>query len=227
MHIDKVYFTLPEILKRWSITEDDLIYLAENDKVRLSVRVFGVRTEFGGFLETPEGERVRVPWEETRFNGLLDLHACDVFHLFRCGEIKIHEFRSARADYARIQEGTSAVHVMIGDLLMRRDERDRFETLKGFSNRSGIGEEGTFRASSDYREVRCNGHDFKLGPIQAEVVRILHEALRAGQPWQNGKAVLTAAGSKSLRMADVFKSKKNWRRLILSDGKGCYRLNAD
>jgi len=41
MHIDKSYFTLPEILERWQITEADLIYLAENDKLRLSVRVFG------------------------------------------------------------------------------------------------------------------------------------------------------------------------------------------
>ncbi len=225
MQIEKLYFTLPEILKRWSISEDDLIYLAENDKVRLSVRVFGVRTEFGGFLETPEGERVRVPWENTRFNGLLDLHACDVFHLFRCGEIKIHEFRSSRADYAKIMEGTPAVNVLIGDLLMRRDERDRFEKLKGFSERSGIGDSGGFWASDDYREVRCNGHHFKLGPIQAEVVRALQEALEAGQPWQNGKVILTQAGSKSLRMADVFKSKKNWRQLIRSDRKGGYRLN--
>ena len=35
MHIDKLYFTLPEILERWQITEADLIYLAENDKLRL------------------------------------------------------------------------------------------------------------------------------------------------------------------------------------------------
>ena len=45
MHIDKSYFTLPEILERWQITEADLIYLAENDKLRLSVRVFGVPIE--------------------------------------------------------------------------------------------------------------------------------------------------------------------------------------
>ena len=45
MYIDKSYFTLPEILERWQITEADLIYLAENDKLRLSVRVFGVPIE--------------------------------------------------------------------------------------------------------------------------------------------------------------------------------------
>lgn len=226
MQIEKQYYTLPEILKRWSIPEEDLIYLAENDKIRLSVRVYGLPVEFGGFEETPDGQGCRVPWEKTRYNGLLDLHARDVFQLFRCGEIEIDDFRSTRAQYASLRDGTAPILVMIGDLLMRRDERDRFEKLKGFSERSGIGDSGGFRASDDYREVRCNGHDFRLGPIQAEVVRALHEALEAGQPWQNGKAILTQAGSKSLRMADVFKSKKNWRQLIRSNRKGGYRLNA-
>ena len=34
-------------------------------------------------------------------------------------------------------------------------------------------------------------------------MRALHEAAQAGAPWQNGKAILSRAGSKSLRMADV------------------------
>ena len=65
MHIDKSYFTLPEILDRWQIIEADMIYLAENDKLRLSVRFFGVRTEFGDYEETAEGEPYRVPWEQS------------------------------------------------------------------------------------------------------------------------------------------------------------------
>ena len=55
----------------------------------------------------------------------------------------------------------------------------------------------------------------------------LHEAAQAGEPWQNGKAILSRAGSKSLRMADVFKSQKDWRHLIRSDRRGGYRLNLD
>lgn len=227
MHIEKLYFTLPEILERWSISEDDLIYLAENDRLRLSVRVFGVPIEFGDFEETPEGEHFPVPWERTRFNGLLDLHAQDVFQLFRCGQIHVSSFRTDRAGYAVVQDGAEPVLVLIGDLLLRRDERDRFEIQSGFSGRSGTGEENTFIASADYQDVRCNGYRFKLGPIQAEVVRALHAAAQTGEPWQNGKAILSMAGSKSLRMADVFKSKKNWRQLIRSDRKGGYRLNVD
>lgn len=227
MHIEKLYFTLPEILDRWRITEADLIYLAENDQLRLSVRVFGVPIEFGDIEEAPEGEAFRVPWEQTRYSGLLDLHACDVFQLFRCGELHLSVFRTPRADYATTWNDAQPVFVLIGDLLLTREERDRFEIATGFSAGDHASEVPTFIYSVDYQEVRCNGDRFKLGPIQAEVVRALHAAALAGEPWQNGKAILCGAGSKSLRMADVFKSQKNWRRLIRSDRRGGYRLDID
>ena len=127
MQIDKSYFTLPEILERWQITEADLIYLAENDKLRLSVRVFGAPMEFGDIEEDDRGQPYRVPWEQSYYSGLLDLHARDVFQLFRCGEVHLESFRTPRADYAETWGDAKPVLVMIGDLLLRRDERDRFE----------------------------------------------------------------------------------------------------
>ena len=227
MHIEKSYFTLPEVLDRWQITEADLIYLAENDRLRLSVRVFGVPMEFGDIEETPHGETFRIPWEQTRYSGLLDLHACDVFQLFRCGELHLSAFRAVSADYATTSDDAQPVFVLIGDLLLKREERDRFEIATGFLAGDHAGEAPTFIHSADYQEVRCDGDNFKLGPIQAEVVRALHAAALAGEPWQNGKAILYGAGSRSLRMADVFKSQANWRRLIRSDRRGGYRLNID
>lgn len=227
MHIDKSYFTLPEILERWQITEADLIYLAENDKLRLSVRVFGVPMEFGDYEEGADGEPCRVPWEQNYYSGLLDLHARDVFQLFRCGEVHLASFRTPSADYAETWGDAQPILVMIGDLLLRREERDRFEIETRFATGGQPMEEPTFIHSVDYLEVRCKGCRFKLGPIQAEVVRALHAASQAGTPWQNGKAILSHAGSKSLRMADVFKSQKDWRNLIQSDLRGGYRLNLD
>ena len=227
MRIDKSYFTLPEILERWQITETDLIYLAENDKLRLSVRVFGVPMEFGDIEEDARGEPFRVPWEQSYFSGLLDLHARDVFQLFRCGQIHLESFRAPNAGYAETWGDAQPILVMIGDLLLRREERDRFEIETRFASGGQPLEESTFIHSADYLEVRCKGCRFKLGPIQAEVVRALHAASQAGAPWQNGKAILCRAGSKSLRMADVFKSQKDWRNLIRSDLRGGYRLNLD
>ena len=225
MEIEKAYFTLPEILERWSISDADLVYLAENDQLRLSIRVFHLPLEFGDYEETHEGERFSVPWEQGYFNGLLDLHVHDVFQLFRHGEVRVGHFRTPRAHYACLHGAREAITVRKRDLLLRREERDRFEAETGFAGAlPGSPPDAGFHASADYQDVRCNGQRFRLGAIQAQVVRALHEAAQRGAPWQNGKVLLAAAGSRSLKMADVFKSKPNWRMLIESDGRGAYRL---
>jgi len=81
-----------------------------------------------------------------------------------------------------------------------------------------------FKHSPDYRHVSCGSHEFMLGPIQARVVAQLHEVASGDNPWLSGKGVLEQAGSRSLRMSDLFKAQKNWRSLIESDGRGSYRL---
>ena len=62
------------------------------------------------------------------------------------------------------------------------------------------------------------------GPIQAKVIRALHAAAISGDPWCSGKALLAAAGAKSRKMGDVFKSKPDRCDLIESNGRGQYRL---
>jgi len=224
MEIEKAYFTLPEILDRWSMPEADLIYLAENDKLRLSVRVFGLPVEFGDYEMTDDGRRYNVPVERKHFSGLVDLNARDAFRLFRCGELVVTEFRTPKADYASLWDDAEPVLFNVGDLLLRREERDRFEAKSGFSGARAEAAQPTFHASPDYHHVRCQGRDFRLGPIQAQVVRVLHDAARAGNPWLSGKTILAAAGSRSLKMSDVFKSQKHWRDLIASNQRGLYSL---
>lgn len=224
MEIEKSYFTLPEVITRWSMSETDFAYLAEDDQLLLSIRVFGLALEFGDYEETKEGERFSLPREQSYFSGLLDLHADDVFQLFRDGEVQVTYFRTPRSDYACLRDPRSELTVRKRDLLLRRDERDRFEAKINFAGASVGPRPGAFHASADYRLVHCNGHQFRLGAIQAKVVQALHEAAQRDAPWQSGKAMLAAAGSRSPKMHDVFKSKKNWRLLIESDGRGAYRL---
>ena len=224
MEIEKAYFTLPEVLARWSMSETDLAYLAENDKLRLSIRVLNLPVEFGDHEETDDGRHFSIPWEQGNFNGLLDLHVRDVFQLLRHGEVSVCHFRTERAGYACFYGQRESLTIRKPDLVLRREERDRLEAETGFRGASGARRDDAFHASADYHSVRCNGHEFRLGPIQAQVVRILHAAAKRGEPWQSGKAVLAQAGSRSLKMADVFKSKKDWPLLIESNGRGAYRL---
>ena len=226
MHIDKVYFSLPEVLERWGMPESDLIYAAENDDLRLSVRVYDLPIRYRP-ASANAGETRRPRLQRKYASGLLDLYAEDVFNLYRCGEIYACEFRCPKLGSIDLPTGDAPIHIMIGDLLVRREEGDRFEIEKGYCSDGAPTGESAFTASPGYQEVTCNGHRFRLGPIQAEVVRALHEAALAGDPWRSGKAILSAAGSKSLRMADVFKSRKNWRELICSNRRGGYRLNLD
>lgn len=227
MEIDKSYFTLPEILARWSIKDADLAYLAENAKLRLSIRVFGLPIEFGHHEEVDPGIFVAMPSEIRRFSGLLDLYPQDLYAIFRGQEVAPTDFQAPDAGYARLLDDHVPPLVRKGDLVIRQHERDRFEKEEAAGFGPGATSTGAFSASADYQHVEFKGQSFRFGPIQAAVVRALHEAALAGSPWQNGKSVLERAQSQSLRMSDVFKSKPNWRQLILSDGRGSYRLAQD
>jgi len=224
MEIEKAYFTLAEVLDRWSLPEADVAYLAENDQLRLSIRILNLPIEFGDFEETDDGRCYSIPSERSSFNGLLDLHVQDVFQLFRIGEISVTRFRTMKAGYACFFGSRETLTIRKPDLVLSREERDRFEAKSGFRGAAGVKQANVFHASADYHHVRCNGHEFQLGPIQAQVVRILHAAAQRGEPWQSGKAVLGEAGSRSLKMSDIFKSKKDWPLLIESNGRGAYRL---
>ena len=219
MKIDKTYFTVTEIRERWHLSEADVAYLAENGDLRLSVRVFEVPVEIGEISESPDGNWCKVPHARMRYSGLLDLHAADAFQAFEANQVTLKSFVPPEGGYASVIEDHPGVLVRSCRFLIRREERDRLEERTGFAERhAGL------VVSHRYREVQLNGEIFHFGPIQAEVIRVLHGAYLAGEPWQSGKAILTAAGSKSMKMIDVFKSQPNWRRLIVSDHRGCYRL---
>ncbi|HHK74719.1 MAG TPA: response regulator [Rhizobiales bacterium] len=83
----------------------------------------------------------------------------------------------------------------------------------------------SFSHSEDYSQVTLNGEVFMFtGEIQQNVIRLLHEAVLRGQPWQSGKDILYKAGSKTMRMGDLLCRHRCWGKLVLSDERGKYRL---
>ena len=98
MEIEKAYFTLPEVLDRWSMPETDLVYLAENDQLRLSIRILNLPIQFGDYEETDDGRCFSIPCERSSFSGLVDPHVQDVFQIFRLGAVSVTRFRTAKAD---------------------------------------------------------------------------------------------------------------------------------
>ena len=107
--------------------------------------------------------------------------------------------------------------------MVRREERDRIEAKHGLGGVSRT-TESVFHQRNDFAEVIAGDRTYTLGPIQARVVHLLYDAAAAGSPWRHGKAVLAEAGSSCTRVADLFKTQPEWRKLIQSDGRGKYRL---
>jgi hypothetical protein len=93
--------------------------------------------------------------------------------------------------------------------------------LDDMLSRSG---QNVFRHSRDYRHIHLHGDDFALTTLHANIVRVLHEAFLAGEPWMHGKAILERAGSDQTKLGDALKSREDWRMFIDSDGKGMHRL---
>jgi hypothetical protein len=220
--IEKAYFTLEELQERWTMPHRDIAYLAENGLLRLSVRLFGVELERGVYEKGDNGEWFSLPEERLRFSGFQDLQERDVYRLFRQDTIEVDYFHMPGNAYCNPIEPSCPVLVRRDDLLVRREERDRVEAQHELVRH--VPAAPSLQQTNDYREVRVGALLFNLGPVQAGVVRQLHEATRAANAWREGKSILGAAGSASTRMADVFKSQPQWRRLIESDGRGRYRL---
>jgi hypothetical protein len=221
---EKAYFGLEEIEERWGLPRRDLVYLAENGILRVSLRVWDTLVERGTCEAASEGGLFAVPSSRKRHSGLLDLKPRDAHQIFRDGAALIADFATDDG-YLCVVEPADGVEARAQDLVVRREERDRIERDHRIRHARAAGERAPFEHRDGYKEIDLQGRMFHLGSCQAKVVRILHEAARAGMPWRHGKAVLGEAGSSCSRMADLFKTQKEWRALILSDRKGRYRLN--
>lgn len=78
-----------------------------------------------------------------------------------------------------------------------------------------------------FQSVYFKGEHFSFGPLQAEIIKLLHQATLDGHPRVHFKILLEKSGAKSLYMRDVFKGKDNWQNLILSDKRGYYWLHKE
>jgi hypothetical protein len=80
----------------------------------------------------------------------------------------------------------------------------------------------------DYTKVKLRGKEFIQTPLQAKIVQVLHEELKKGG---SGLLKTTTINLKikrtpvKARISQAFRTHKNWKNLIVEEGKGFYRLN--
>jgi hypothetical protein len=221
---EKEYFTLKEIERRWGTERADTIYYAENGLLAVAVPATGLRIEIGQVVAVAGGEALGVQAERLRATGPLRLRERDAATALRRGSAEITEFWAEEPDYCTLAPAEKPLVVAGQDLVVGRDERDRFEHTHRLGPQRKMLITGP--SPADYRFVSAGGRIFQLGAMQAEAVRILHNAAVAGTPWVHGKDVLRKVGANSMRMIDLFKTQRHWRDLIASDGRGHYRLTA-
>lgn len=223
----KPYFFLPEVAERWGATVVDLATYAHEGLIELCVMALSVPVAVGG-LEGDENGWDRVPVSEEVRNGPQPLIPADIWPVIqnRVGTITRFKHREAHW-FAEIVEGVEPIKVSLQQLLVTREERDRFEReyeLQVIEPEPRVRPE-PFAHSPDYSDVQLLGQRFALGPLQARVVRELHEASFEAEPWLRNEDLLERCGARSSRLVDLFKAKPAWRELILLDGKGRCRLN--
>lgn len=220
----KSYFHLTEIAERWSVTIADLSCYALDGLLEISIMAIGLRVDVGSFEPIDEGWTPVSGFQEILY-GPQPVVAADLWPVLRNGAGAIKRLNPRTANgYVELEEPMA---VVLQDLLVTRAERDRFEQTHGLAipEPDPWHDPSAFAHNRDYTEVVLAGEVFRLGLLQAAVVRQLHEASRGSSPWVSAKDLLTRAGAQTLRMVDLFKAKPNWRTLIASDGTGRYRLN--
>ena len=227
----KSYFHLTEVAERWSASIQDLACYTLDGLLEVTVMTIGIRVETGRFDVSDQGV-FRVPEGERILNGPQPVVSSDLWPVFRTGAGRITRFKPHSADgYIDLSEDVDPIAVTLQDLLVTRAERDRFEIAHGLVGEScdqqsrNPAEECLFLQRNNYAEIVLNGEVFRLGLLQASIVRALHQASQSDNPWRHGKELLTNSNAQTMRMVDLFKTKRNWRTLIASDGRGYYRLN--
>lgn len=163
-------------------------------------------------------------------------HQCR--RVFRTGWITLREFCTQDGQRGfRLPDTSDDLIIELDDLVVLEAERRRMEARYPVlisSHRSKtipdlIGPHSNPCANEPidptYRIVAVDGKVHRFGETQSRVLRLLAEAARRGEPWQSGKLLLSAAGSQSYSVSNLFKRHPVWKEIVLSNRRGFYRID--
>lgn len=221
----KPWFRSAELAQRWGVTVTDIEDYALDERIAVSVLVADLPAE-AGWWEDDCGRCFRVPSEQLILNGPQPLSRSSLLEIFRCGQAEVEGFQtSPPGSYLDIRSSAGAIIVRREDLIITREERDRFEREHGLIDGSQEPALNGVEHTADFSRIRIAGEWHSFGPRQSAVLRRLKSAGESDHPWVPGKTLLADSGAATMRLIDLFKRKPVWRQLIIADGKGCYRLN--
>ena len=222
----KRWFRIADVAKRWSIGLGDIEDYALDEMLQLSVFVADLPAEMGSWEGSRVGEAA-LRQELPVLNGPQPLLRSCLLKIFRDGGAEVQAFRTAQPKtYLRVRPNVAPVAVRRDDLIVTREERDRFEREHCAVVPPASGPTAAISHNDDFTKVQVDGQWHDFGPKQAAVLRLLKLASDTEDPWRDGKRLLGDVGSTTLRLADLFKRRTVWRQLVEADGKGRYRFAA-
>ena len=207
--IKKDYHELDELIARWNLSEADLRYVGENDRLKLSVRIYGACMIFGTYEVEDDWGAVPVPYKECWFDGIVDLTRSAVYQLFEVGEVRAADFFLPNGDFARFSNPDEYRAICRKNLVVREDERIKFE-------REELSELGHGEPSPrDFRRFFLGDDLWEFTEMQARSISFLYEAAKRGEPEQHCRKILEAACSASEKIGHLFSTRNDWQEIVL------------
>lgn len=227
--IKKEYDRLQSLLTRWGVPQEDVYYAIENGALNTCVWL-PLRYLERGVIKN----RKFIYEQHEHKGGFVGVRPQDFHRICSCGCCKLRLFRSTTGEgyiLRMVDEPPQpSIAVRISDLVVLEKDRKKFEetyNIKADNVLDFVKEPAApeFSASRDYRHITFEGEDYQLGDVQAQIIEQLYDASLTDNPWVHGKTLIHVAGSRAIRLRDLFKNKSKWRDLIISDARGRYRLN--
>lgn len=233
---ERIFYTVSELANIWQVNTADIqqwlshgyikghVWLPLISVYEMEAQVIGTKVTYCQNMRHWEGYTSICP-DQCR-----QLFRSECIHLraFECSE---------DGSYLYLPESAEGVCLKQDDLVILDKERKAFEIRRNirknvYANVTIIGQAGaknwvnvTKHSDMSFKKVTFNGQEYTFGTIQAGILRLLYDAATTDQPWQNGKQLLNKVGSQSFSIANVFKRNTIWRQLIISDGRGMYRMS--
>ncbi len=225
--IERDYDRLHNIWTRWGISQEDVYYFVENGLLRVCVWL-PLRYMERGMLR-----KNKFIYEKHHHQGgFVGVRPEDFHSICSSGGAQLRIFLSVAEEGHILRMAYEPpqpdVIVRIRDLVILKEDRLKFEKTHGIilnEKATNHPEKLDFVASNDYRHIVLNGEEHHLGDVQAAIIRQLHNASISRNRWVHGKTLLDGANSRAMRLRDVFKSKDEWQKIIVSNGRGYYSLN--
>jgi hypothetical protein len=126
---DKKYYYLQEVIKRWGVALIDVRYFAEHGQLEVQTWLPETIMKIYRNKRTEDGEVVPIQVGVTNYKGYAIVEPDELRNVFHASPHSVLKFRSvANKDFLKIYDGHAKYMVSIEDLVVCKEERDRFES---------------------------------------------------------------------------------------------------